>query len=426
MTSASVGMTDLMSSDASEGSVDSTASADEDAFVFRDDAWDGEFALGDTTDLTWNGGTLELDGASNQAVFTSRVFAAPRPALWHSLKWEPRAPYGKPLPDAGVVESGYEFGGADMMDNVLLLHFEEDQLLDAGAMVLDSSGNSTHGTVAGPGPMGTDSGIFGQSIVDPQDMLRVEFPPGPVAPGELDFTWAMWVRPTECTATSSWLALDESAPIGEGLTTIWLGCAPLGIQAGVLHGASGGWFVTTAGDLAKLDRWHHVAMVVNQTASQAFTDVEILIYLDGVLHDDYITAVSGPLDTASRARFYVGGQPAIAVGESLARGRYDEVALWNRALSEADIDDLFHRGARSVSLKVRACDDEACEGEEFVGPLGDPDLAYIDESLNPEDLEHDLPELVGPYVQYRMVFARMPGVISPKIAAVEIRGEPVD
>ena len=112
--------------------------------------------------------------------------------------------------------------------------------------------------------------------------------------------------------------------------------------------------------------------------------------------------------------------------KEVATGRYDEVAVWHRALTAEEIDGLFLRGARQVHLRVRACDDEACEGEEFLGPIGDPARTYIDTFLHPQDVEHGLPELIGRYVQYQMVFSRMQGVVSPKIAAVEIAGEPLD
>ena len=44
-------------------------------------------------------------------------------------------------------------------------------------------------------------------------------------------------------------------------------------------------------------------------------------------------------------------------------GTIDEFAIWNRSLSDSEIEDIYLRGAVALNLSVRSCDDDACDTE---------------------------------------------------------------
>ncbi|MFH1642595.1 MAG: LamG domain-containing protein, partial [Nanoarchaeota archaeon] len=73
------------------------------------------------------------------------------------------------------------------------------------------------------------------------------------------------------------------------------------------------------------------------------------------------TPTSYPLNTN-------GGSIKIGVnftGSSYFNGTIDEVAIWNRSLSAAEIQNIYKRGALRLNLSARTCNDPACDTESF-------------------------------------------------------------
>jgi hypothetical protein len=98
----------------------------------------------------------------------------------------------------------------------------------------------------------------------------------------------------------------------------------------------------------------------------------------------------------------------------------DEVAIWNRALSTAEMLQLYQRGASRLKFQVRTCDDSACAGESWQGPDG-TSASYFSELNNNTvpltgsgDVKATLPSMlfsqfISPpannrYFQYRVIF----------------------
>ena len=128
-----------------------------------------------------------------------------------------------------------------------------------------------------------------------------------------------------------------------------------------------------------------------------------------------------PIAFAEQTELGIG---AFSGGSFQAEGDFDEVAIWRRALTDAEILGIYRRSALSVGLRVRVCRERDCsDAPRFVGPGGgdapftDPDGALAP----PGELALTVPR--GRYVQYEVVYSALTSMDSPEIFSVELRAE---
>ncbi len=104
------------------------------------------------------------------------------------------------------------------------------------------------------------------------------------------------------------------------------------------------------------DQWHHIAFVLDQGVRR--------VYVDGVL-DNADTYPHGA--GFSNTVFLRIGR----IGSFELFGEIDEVALWNRALTDNEVLELYRRGANRIKLQVKSCIDLACNCNSYnVAPAG--------------------------------------------------------
>ncbi len=104
--------------------------------------------------------------------------------------------------------------------------------------------------------------------------------------------------------------------------------------------------------------WHHIAGTYNGTA--------IKLYIDGELSNsvEYDTFGNIQKPTVDRVDAYtLIRMGASYYGKTYLKAFVDEIAVYNRTLSEQEILDHYKRGALRLNLTVRSCDDVACAGE---------------------------------------------------------------
>jgi len=399
------------------------------SFVFTDDEFEGEFGLGTHTSTEWAGDRLVLDGTLAEGVFRSRIFDAEGEATWEAFSWTPAAPYQKPLPGEQLAEVGYQEGSFDMDSNLLLYHFDGLGKLSDGAMLLDSSGDENHATVRAPGGMlmeyeqGAPIGAALRDTTGTYAALQANW----VETWSDDFTWALWVKTTQdCAGNKVFLGSEDSPTAGPH---VWLGCADgsslddcgtgVGRAAGVLiseHTLMGDGAAFCGSTQINDGAWHHLA-VVKENHDQA----TVRLYVDGQLEDSHEAFFSEPINFSNDPEFGVG---AFVDGSYPAEGSFDEVAIWDRALSADEISALWRRGAMRLSLAVRTCNDPACADDPpFVGPDGGAE-GFVDsaETLGrPGDVPLNLPK--ARYFQYeaRLSTYRVPE--SPALLAVTVKGQ---
>ena len=401
------------SGDDTVGNTDTAGPAD---VEFTDDEWDGEFAAGTVVGLVWEDVSVRLDESGDVGTLASRVFDAGRPVQWTSLRWNPRAPYGRPLPGPADSET-YESGNADMTDNVLLYRFDAPGG-GAGTTIVDASGAGNDGSVTGSGFSVVPGRFAGAYAHGGGAYVDVPLSPS-VVPGSDDFTWAFWWRSDvdACDADGATLMAFDSSSNEPFAPAVWIHCTNFGGGApcsgdGTIWGnvarRHDGVDVRVCGSITIDDgQWHHIAMV-----KTGLDNVTARVYVDGQLDASDSANVGGPIEAAGNTQMTVGGQQ-----EFSGVGEFDEVAIWRRALDEDEIRDLYLRGARRVWLQVRACDDPTCAGSTFVGPSGE-NSAFIDLA----DPQIPLMGQSGQFVQYALQLERDSGVSSPAVESVTILG----
>jgi hypothetical protein len=348
------------------------------ALAFVDDGLDGEFGAGRFEGTSWTGSALEIAGGAAQGAFVSRVFDAGSPVVWKTIGWVPSGPYGKPLPDLAGIERSYAEGGIDMTGDVVLLHFDDGAAVPGGARIADASGRANDATAVSDGGLHVGGGLLGGAIeVSPGNFLSLATGTGSdLEFGVSDFTWSLWVRTVQdCAGNKNFIGEDQQA--GSGGTHIWLGCAQSSTNVcssatGEAGGRAAGFFTSehgTAGDgggycgTSQINdgEWHHVAVVKTGHAT-----VEIEVYVDGAAEGKRIYPLQSPFSMPSGRPLTMGTFPD--PGYDFI-GVMDEIAIWRRALSAAELRALYRRGALDLTLQVRACVQPDCADDPpFSGP----------------------------------------------------------
>lgn len=125
--------------------------------------------------------------------------------------------------------------------------------------------------------------------------------------------------------------------------------------------------------------WHHYSMVIDRSLT---TNEFQYVYVDGV--NVTLTRVSNCDLTGNFANLdmYLMSRN----GNSLfGAGKLDEVSIWNRTLSSAEISQLYKRGALTLNLSVRSCDDSSCAGESFSEKLDTPANNTLNSTITPNN-----------------------------------------
>ena len=422
-----------------DGDVDADADADTDVdtdvdadvdTTFTDDSA-ATFGSGSFVGTRVDSDAVELQPGVSVGEFLSRVFDAHEEVTWTTLRWTPRAPYEKPLPDDGAAETGYAEGDVDMDSTILLLHFELSRPLGDGERTTDASGLGNNPIVLSAGtPLRTADGRVDLAAADRRDTY-LSIPLSSTDDFEFgtdDFTWALWINTIEDCTERNRVYMGVEGDTSD-TPHLWLGCTSSDgthCPPGDIGGRAGGTFHSTRNPadgtgfcgLTTINdgRWHHIVLV--KSGHEAST---ISLYVDGELDTEETPSFTAPIAFPSDPDFGIGGftdwtYPAL--------GLIDEVAIWRRALSEDEVRAVYLRGALRLRLQVRACDAPDCsDAPVFVGPDGSQETFFVDRrSPAGSTIEHDLPPLTGRYIQYRAMLASDASGETPTLEAVTIAG----
>jgi hypothetical protein len=234
-------------------------------------------------------------------------------------------------------ESGSAGGGAGgaapaLLDGcVLLLHMDENGWSGTDA-VKDASGSANHGTVTGSAATTPDGKFAGAGVFDGNGWITV--PDAPSLHPTTALTLAAWVYPTALPDPmdgffpspgifSKRIAFDNEVSF-----TLFLwenNNAYVDIQGDRMH--SNAVFVN--------DQWQHLAMVYD--GNQGATE-RTRIYVDGALDSVHPSVAGLAVNTQN---LQIGDLPG---GGDRMIGRMDDLAIWTRALSDAEIKSIYEAG----------------------------------------------------------------------------------
>ncbi|MEK6984156.1 MAG: LamG-like jellyroll fold domain-containing protein [Nanoarchaeota archaeon] len=146
-----------------------------------------------------------------------------------------------------------------------------------------------------------------------------------------------------------------------------------------------------------LNQWSHICGTYASGGS-------ISVYVNGIL-DKAVTPTGTYADDTTI--FTIG---AMTTAASPFNGQIDEVAIWNRTLSSAEVLNLYKRGALRLNLSVRSCNDDACADETFSEPLDNSTKTRLNKTITPNNR----------YFQYRASYSSENRTFSPELYNVTI------
>jgi len=196
-----------------------------------------------------------------------------------------------------------------------------------GTTVADVSGNNNAGTL-GSGVTWSAQGKFGNALAFNGSSL-VTVPPSASLNLTAGMTLEAWILPT--TASPSRKVLWKDWP-GQGISIYGLG-----FGFGAASNSPEGFFTNENGipvglgsppDLP-LNAWSHVAATYDAATST------MSLYVNGTLRDSRVIFASPSPITTSTGALLIGGNTTSS--SALFQGRIDEVRIYNRALSQGEI-----------------------------------------------------------------------------------------
>jgi hypothetical protein len=111
----------------------------------------------------------------------------------------------------------------------------------------------------------------------------------------------------------------------------------------------------------------------------------------------------------------------LMIGEGF-NGQIDEVAIWRRILSDAEIKNLYLRGAQQVKFQVQSCSSASCTPEAFVGPDGTSSTYFNAGSftgVGQPTISLGASVVSSRYFRYRAFIDVMDSALAPTLTRVE-------
>src|SRR3989344_6365983 len=285
--------------------------------------------------------------------FTSQVFNASASATWNNISYKTSA-WGE-LPNAlNTTETAWASRNFDMTGIYGLYHLNNDSAYGENASAVnDFSPNNRDGTVTAAlfnlsnQKLGAGSYYFdvdGDYISIGED----------ISFAGKNLTILAWINmKTLQTDIARWIVSRHQNSVEKNFE--------LGIETSgkVIFGTYSTCSVAldTVASLSAIStgKWHMVGATIEHNLAKS-------LYVNGTFQDS--NGVSPVIQDCAAT------QPT-AIGNRLRNtalgftGNIDEVAIFQRVLSSAEIEEYYKRTATKYNLTVRSCDDSACSGESF-------------------------------------------------------------
>jgi len=216
-----------------------------------------------------------------------------------------------------------ESGAVNMSGNVLLAYMN-----DSSGEILDHSGNQNNGTLGGasysqPGYIGDSISFDGAGdVIDFGDIEMSAW---------TGITVSAWFKTSSSVANQRIFSKDQVGVNGNfllrrGTSNKWQFQA---LDSGTWRYAQ--WTTTSLHD----GEWHHAMGVINTVENK------IYLYIDGVEKGSG-TFNAATLSDAQNEELTVGADSDVASPDNEFVGNIDEVAIWNRSFSAAEVIDVYN------------------------------------------------------------------------------------
>lgn len=311
------------------------------------------FSAGTFSNTTLSGNSVVLSAAQTSGTYTSAVkdILCSQTKNWKSHEWTTDLPYGKELPATGEITADYSSVSTTLMTNLVGLWHLNEATAGLGVGATDATDFSTGGNHlirSGTGhTFGATGKLFKVISFNGSGYLTKAAPTATVRPTGNIYSFSGWVKRRTTTATGS---IFQCGPAG-GLN-IGIGVTPY--SGNQIKLTKYGVVDITAGTFPADTNWHHLSVV--------YSGAGVSVYIDGT--------VSGT--NANTANFAAcTGSLGIGGPEVQFNGDIDEVAVWSRALSAAEVLQLYRRGINRIKFQVRSCTSNTCaDNPVWLGPDG--------------------------------------------------------
>lgn len=347
----------------------------------------------------------ERQAALHSGSFTVPVMNMGSSVAWSSLKAVNSLPFGKEIPNAADTETATDYADVELALKtglVGLWHF---------------NGNATDGSTlaqtSNPQNITYTSGRFGQAAKFNGTNSYIDITLSAGLNRET-MSFSLWFK-TTTTGDAKLINIGSLTPLqllGGNLRTV--------LQAPELGNA-----------LVNDDQWHHVVYTAVLGANPR-------VYLDGVHQPEISPGFEDGRGTTGTT-LKLGAEEWMGAPVNRYSGSIDEVGIWSRTLTQADVTQLYRRGAARLKYQVRSCATAACTGISWQGPNGGPQTYYseVHNIATPSDptsavkataLNLSFADFTSlgaaitnnPYFQYRIIFESDDAALMPDVSSVEI------
>jgi hypothetical protein len=340
-----------------------------------------QFESGSATNISWDGSAMTLDAGQTSGTFIARPFekstrcVQPAPALspMVGLAWVPNLPYGKELPATSESTISY----TSLANSTLLNSIANIWHLNGTGSIVSGDNIPAQNGVAGTAVNANGTGLsyvtggrLNSAIsFDGTDHITVPYTQTSVS----QYTISVWVR---SNATGNRVFVENRGSGAGQSLTLSMGTNPGGCTATngrVSFGVdSNGVYIgrCMSGGSINDNNWRHVVGVWSGTSGAAVAATQFTIYIDGAA----VAMTSRTVGTAPTAPISGLGNMKIARHDPWSvnySGELDEIAIWTRALTATEVQQLYQRGANRVRFQIRSCLSPTCaDNPTWLGPDG--------------------------------------------------------
>ncbi len=324
--------------------------------VTSSDSTNANFIAGTAASVDITGSVVSLKTTELSGTFTSRVFDLPGACLsnsyFKSVAWTSSFPAGKELTATSESSSDYSAVSANLMTNLQgLWHFNETATGTApsGNDFADSSVNGYHAVRNGANITLGTSGRFGNAITN-NGSGYVDLPNANTQISNTgSYTISVWLNVTSftngCSGSGTYFLDRSVSGSGNPIASICARSSGGNKFAFETRCDSGGATLSQInGATITTGTWQHVVIQRDRTAAL------YRIFGDGA---QVSTVADSGGCTVTLDRFRLGRHATNGTGG--LTGKADEFAVWNRALSAAEVLQLYRRGAYRLKFQFRTC-----------------------------------------------------------------------
>lgn len=335
--------------------------------LFQSDSVTADFTNGTFSNTTTSGNSVILSVGQSTGTFTSRIIdifgGCPILAPWYRLAWTTSIPFGKELPIASETSTDYASITASLTTSLIgLWHLNESAADSApGAKdFADSTANVNHADLTGTITLNV-AGRFINGVSSNNSGGYIDFPGvNTLISNTGSFTIAGWFKVTSytngCSGAGTYLLDRNLSGGGNPLAGICIKTDSYAMETRCDSGANLG---QALGGAVVTGTWQHV-VIQRDRGSNLYR-----IFVDGVAGGTRAdTGCATTHDVFRFLRHSTNGTGGI-------NGSADEFAVWNRALSAAEILQLYRRGANRLKFQVKSCTQPNCSDiATWLGPGG--------------------------------------------------------